>query len=450
MNNCPLCELDNVNHDNLWRVFGQRLSLKDVKTLFEKQNDISISEEQINEHFRFHPVEQPTPEGKKMNRGHALQEAMTTFPKYLHYMFRALYRAKALSQEQIYNMFYLGQASGDSEDIKKVMQDDLFRLTMRNYLYRVYPEQFPNLSFSHQGPFYFIGRQGIPLVEKLEGIVPGEMGPKHYMTNFQNVEPYNMEIDLKFLDTVVALRSKLYNRSFAYNGETTQIHLAIENWFSASELTAQIDLGNARNINFTPDSVVGFRCETRSGELSTLLPLWLSYDRGIDEIADVVDNTLAFGLYFQHEKYKKTFPRLYEQKTPGPVIIICETPHRRDELASALKPQFEQSRREIPIYLTDKETFCTDPYMEGALYSPQQTGKSFDLIERLFYHNQKLIRHRTFTSTDSLDEPSTHQLLASNTLSLPSANKPVPGLPSSPVVNVKSTIEPNFDAWNDE
>jgi hypothetical protein len=432
---CPLCDLAPEPAANLWRVYGQRLSPRDVHRLLVKQHpELSVSEAEIDTHFREHPFEQPAPEGK-LHRSQALQEGLTTFPRYLFYLFRALYRGTALSQRQIYAMFYLDQAA-DSPQLQAQMRGELHRLVARNYLYRVYPEQLSAVSYDDPGPFYFIGRQGIPLAEKLEGIAPGELHARHYMTNFQNVEPYHLEKDLRFLDAIVALRRRLYRRTFRYADRELQAHIGIEHWYAPSELLAHIQLPDGRAFNFTPSALLGVRAETRDGSLSTLLPLWLEYDRGIDDIAAVVDNILCYGFYYQHEHYAQTFPRLAEHQNPGPLVILCETPYRRDEVAAALRSVLPD--RPVPVYLADRASFCHDPYEDGQLLSPQQPDKSFNTLERLLFHNKALTKQRVFTGTDHLDDPSTRQLLADSAGRTPStAARP----------DLQPTIQANFDAW---
>jgi hypothetical protein len=429
--------MDHEEHKHLWRVYGQRIAVSDPYRLFQKAHpEIPITEAMVDEHFRSHPFEQPGPGNNKINRSQALQEALTTFPKYLFYLFRALYRARSLSQSQIYTIFYLDQ-SADSPELREQMERELHRLVARNYLYRVWPAQLTEVTYNDPGPFYFIGRQAIPVVEKLEGISPGELPPKHYITNAQNIEPYFLEKDVRFLDVIVALRYWLYRRTFTYSERELVAHVAIEHWYAPSQLTAYIEMNNGRAVHFTPQALVGIRAETRDGSLSTLLPLWIEYDRGLDETHQVVDEILCYGLYYQHEHYQQMFPRLAETQTPGPLLILCETPYRRDEMLQALQAVLPP--RPVPIYLVDRTSFCHDPYAEGLLSSPQ-TELKYSLLERLMYHNQTLIRHRVFSGMDHLSDRSARQVIQDNAKR--GSSSPTPSAPTQ-----APSVEVNFEAW---
>lgn len=406
---CVLCAAEAEDQEKVWHAYGSRLNFRDPWRVAQNQlNLIDITLEEVEEHLTHHAWVQPSPLGK-LYRSLALQEALTTFPRYLFYLFRALYRAKALSQKQIYSMFYLDQGA-DSTELKAKMESELRRLVFRGYLYRHWPENKGALDYEDPGPYYFINRQGIPIVERLEGIPSGDLEFTSYITSLSQVLEFNLEHDARLMDAVVAMRERLYRRTFDWQESELQMHVAIEHWYAPVQLHAHLTLEDGRELNFTPAALIGIRAETRDGSLSSLLPLWFEYDRGVDEPEQVVESIVLYGEYYKSSAYQTMFPRLVEHNATGPLICICESPYRRDEISALLSEVLPE--QPVPLYLTDRQSFVHDPYATGILTSPQNPGKRYTLTERLMEHNRVFIQQRVLSGTDHLHDPSTTELLS--------------------------------------
>lgn len=406
---CVLCECEQEIADRVWYAYAARLNLKDATRAARRQlTEHKIAPKDVAEHLFEHHYVQPSPPGRTLHRSLALQEAMTTFPRYLYHLLRALYRAKALSERQIYAMFYLRQAP-DGDHLRERMRQDLQRLVFRSFLYRHWPENQGALSFEDPGPYYFLNRQAIPIVERLEGV---ELPFSSYTTSVRQVEEFNLEHDARMLDLIVALREKLYRRSFPWKKGEFYAHLGIDHWYAPLQLYTELDIKtqNGQNVVFTPAAVLGIRLESRDGELSTVLPLWLEYDRGTDDADAVGEHLLYYAHYYSCEKYRKMFPRLAQHRNPGPLVCVCESPYRRDEVMDAFYARVGE--RPLPVYFVDRRTFCHDPYQASLLLSVSTPDARYDLLERVLHHNRVLLERHVFSATDHLTDPPAEQILS--------------------------------------
>lgn len=433
---CPICALADEEHDRIWHAYGARINLRDsfkvaTRIFAGKEPEVQISEEQVAEHLLGHHWVQPTPLGK-FNRSFALQEAMTSFPRHLLLLLRALYRARALSKQQIYRLFYLDHAP-DSQALRDQIDRELQALTFRSYLFCHFPENKGALTFEDEGPFYFINRQAIPLVEHLEGT---ELEPGTYTTSIAQVQEYFLEHDTRFLDVIVRLREALYQRPFPYGQSQLTAHLGLDHWYAPAQLHCPLPSpSGVGTIEFSPAAALGFRVEVRDGSMNTLLPLWIDYDRGTEQVDEMADGLLLYAAYYGDSAYRQRFPRLAEHRTPGPLLVICENAWRCQQLAEALHERFGD--QDVPVYLADRSTLMQDPYAPNILISPTQSQARFSLLERLLTCSRPLITARAFAATDHLHDPLPATLLAEAGAKAP-ASVSAPG---------KQTPKVNLSAW---
>jgi hypothetical protein len=131
----------------------------------------------------------------------------------------------------------------------------------------------------------------------------------------------------------------------------------------------------------------------------------------LDEPSQVVESVLCYAVYYRSETYRKMFPRLAEHRCTGPLIVMCENAYRRDEIAAELGAAL--GGRHVPVYLTERPTFLTDPYAQGILLSATHPGQRFSLLDRLAEHNRPLIEHRVFSGSDHLTDLTVDQVLRS-------------------------------------
>lgn len=404
---CLLCDATAEQHEKIWCAYASRLNLRDawrmsMRTL--ELEDGQLTDEEVQEHLFEHHWVQPSPPGK-FHRSLALQEALTTFPRHLFWLLRAIYRAKALSERQIYAMFYL-QAAPDGLELRERFKQDLRRLVFRSFLYQHWPENRGALAYEDPGPYYFLNRQAIPVVERLEGVT---LEFTTYTTSLQQVHEFQLEHDARMLDVVVAMRECLYDRVFPYGDEQMAAMVGIEHWYSPVQLESHLVLPNKEEVNFAPSALLGVRMESQSGNLSTLLPVWLEYDRGTEEPEDVARGITYYAAYYATSEYKQLFPRLAEHQTPGPLICVCESPYRRDEVAEAFGELLGE--RQVPVYFTDRQTFCHDPYREDILYAAGAERQRYALLERMLHHCDALVAQRVFAGTDRLTDRSAREIL---------------------------------------
>lgn len=403
---CPLCTCGTSEHDEVWHAYAQNMKLADAHRMAQRRlDDPSITSEQVDEHLRRHHWVQPSPPGK-LHPSLALQEALVEFKRHEFYLLRALYRAKALSARQIYALFYLDHAV-DGPDLQQRLADDLHRLTFRSFLYQHWPENRGALTFDDPGPYYCLNRQAIPIINRLEDT---SVAFNSYTTSIAQIQEFNLEHDCRFHDVIVALRQSLYRRSFSLAGREVQAHVGVEHWYAPVQLNTHLKLLDGQEVNFTPAGLLGVRLESRDSDLSTLLPLWLEYDRGTHDADLVAQSVLCYGNYFNSPDFKKRFPRLAEHKSTGPLVVICESAYRRDEVAQALEARLGGKR--VPVYLTDRPTVSHDPYTPGILTTPGGGDERFTLLDRLVEHSRTLIQHRVYVGTDRLTDPSVSEVLA--------------------------------------
>lgn len=396
---CLICSADEETANQVWYSYAHRLRMRDALSTAQKTIDEELTYDQVAEHLRTHEYIQPSPPGKGLNRSLALQEALTSFPPYWFYLMLALYRAQALSEQQLYKMFYLEQAK-DSAALIEQMRSDLQRLSSRSFLYRVWPESLAHtLKFEDAGPYYFLNRQAIPLVERLEGL-PGEsLSFGAYVTSAAQVQEFYLERDARFLEVIVALRSGLYRREVELEGKSAIAHLAIENWFAPIQLHCEIAEGEP----FSPAALIGIRCEAPDGSWSHLLPCWFEYDRGTDEASEVADEIFRYSRYYGSEHYRNQFPILALHSCPGPLIVVCEDAYRREEVREQLAAKLGD--QEIPVYLVERSSLTHDPYGAGILLRPGDEDGRYSLLEVMFEHSKRLREAHALPGTAHLDDP---------------------------------------------
>ena len=402
---CPICQADPKQQENIWYAYADRMVLKDAFRAARRLLGPDIQWAQVNEHLYQHHWVQPAPPGR-LQRNLALQEVITTFSNYMYHMLRAVWRARALSRRQLYAMFYLDSAE-DGEELRELFGRDLQRLVFRSFLYQHWPENKGALQFEDPGPYYFLNQKAIPLLERLEG---QELGFNDYIPSLAKIKEFNLEHDTRFLDVLVQLRSTLYNRSFNWNEERLTCHLGVEHWFPGHMVQTHLSLPSGKEIVFEPAALVALRAESHSGALSTLLPCWFEYDRSTKDLSEIVDRILAHQVYHRSVSFQNLFPRMAEHHSPGPLVVVCDSSYRRDEVAATLSGQL--SGQPAAIYLTDRPTLIHDPYGEGILVAPGQQQR-YSLLERLLEHNRCLIDHRAFSGHDHLtDRPAAEMLQA--------------------------------------
>lgn len=403
---CPLCDADERTADNIWYAYADRLAMKDAFRAAKRLLGSAVEWDTVTQHLYHHHWVQPQPPGRLV-KNLALQEVMTGFSRYMFLLLQAVYRGKALSKRQIYIMFYIDHAE-DSEALREQMHRDLQRLVFRSFLYQHWPENKGALQFDDPGPFYFINQRALPILERLEG---HEISFNEYVPSLAKIKEFNLESDSRFLDVIVRLRACLYGRRFHYADEMLQAHLAIEHWIPPHALHTHLAIDDRKEIHFSPAGLVGMRVETISGSLSTILPLWLHYDRGIDTPQEIVDRLNAYTPYLQSTHYVMQFPRLAEHKNPGMLVVVCDSPYRRDEIQETLHKQ--TTALAMPTYLTDRASFSRDPYDTGILVHSGDVKERYSLIDQLIEHNKRIIQTRVFASTDRLTDRPSGQVLAS-------------------------------------
>jgi hypothetical protein len=397
---CAICEADNEFKDKVWYTYADRLRVRDAARSAQKLISEDLTAEQVKEHLLYHHFIQPTPPGKNLNRSLALQEALTSFPRYWFYLLLALYRAQALSEQQIYQLFYL-ESAPDSVELYDQMQQDLNRLSYRSFLYKLWPDCMADtMRFEDSGPYYFINRQAIPLVERLMGLESESLPFGAYVTSAQQVQEAYLERDSRFLDTVVAMRSQLYRREFEFDNRPSTVHVAIEHWYAPIQLHTELSDGEA----FSPAALLGFRVDSRDGALSHLLPSWWEYDRGTEEPGEVVKEILRYALYYGGERYQQQFPALANNNCPGPLIVVCEDSYRRQEITALLAAKLGDSQ--VPLYLVDRGTLLRDPYAEEILVKASDPSSRYSLLPVIWQEGKILRDVHAIPGTGSLGDGS--------------------------------------------
>lgn len=396
--NCLICAAEEESSNQVWYAYANRLRMRDAVHSAQKLISPDLTYDQVAEHLREHQYIQPPPPGKGLNRSLALQEALTSFPRYWFYIMLAMYRAQALSEQQLYKMFYLDHAK-DSVSLQKQMKSDLQRLSSRSFLYRVWPESLAHtIEFEDAGPYYFLNRQSIPLVERLEGLESESLAFGAYVTSAAQVQEFYLERDARFLEVIVALRSGLYRRESTLAGKSAIVHLAIENWYAPIQLHCEISEGDP----FSPAALTGFRCEAPNGSWSHLLPCWWEYDRGTEEAGEIADEVLRYSKYYATERYRQQFPILAAHGCPGPLIVVCEDSYRREEVRSALSARLGDQK--VPVYLVERASLIHDPYGEGILLRPGDDAGRYSLLEVVWDHTQKLRDAHALPGTANLTD----------------------------------------------
>lgn len=406
---CLICSAEEEAATQVWHTYAARLRMRDALHAAQTMISPELSYGQVADHLRDHQFTQPGPQGQKLNRSLALQEALTTFPRYWFYMMLALYRAWTLSEQQLYQMFYLEQAE-DSEELREQMRGDLHRLTARSFLYKVWPQKLSQaITFEDQGPYYFLNRQAVPLIERLEGMPAGTMPLSSYITSADLIKEQSMESDTRFMKAVVSLRSQLYGREFTIEDRQLSVHLGIENWYSPVQLYQQME----GDYDFAPSALLGFRFESRDGSISHLLPSWWEYDRGTEEAEEVVADVARYGSYYQSEEYRLRFPALAENSCPGPLIVVCDDTYRREEIRQAMAKSF--AGQQVPVFLTDRGSLVATPYSDEILVSID--GSSSALLNTIWNNCAPLREAHAVPGTGSLEaerkpeaESKTHDL----------------------------------------
>ena len=395
---CVICNADEEARNQVWYAYANRLKMRDAMRAAHKLVDDSLTLDQVETHLRDHQYTQPSPPGKGSNRSLALQEALTSFPRYWFYILLAIYRAQALSEQQLYKMFYLDHAK-DSAKLQKQMRKDLHRMTSRSFLYRVWPEALAHtLNFEDPGPYYFLNRQAVALVERLEGLASESMPFGSYVTSAQQVQEFWLERDARFLETVVSMRSGLYRHEMTVEDRAMVVHLAIENWYAPIQLHCELGEGNP----FAPSALMGFRFETRDGGLSHLLPCWFEYDRGTDEASEVAEEVLRYGSYYASEHYHSQFPILSKLSCPGPLIIVCDDAYRREEVRGELSARI--GKQLAPIYLVERGSLINDPYGQGILLTPGDDQSRFSLLGVIWDNTLALRESHAMAGTGHLTD----------------------------------------------
>jgi hypothetical protein len=299
-------------------------------------------------------------------------------------------------------MFYLDHAE-NSDQLREKLLADLQRLSFRSFLYQVWPDTISTLRFEDPGPYYFLNRQAVPLVERLEGLESGSLPFGMYVTSQQQVQEFYLERDARFLDTIVSLREHLYRREFEISGKHCHVHLGVEHWYAPAQLYTELG-----DDNFAPSGMVALRIESRDGTFSTLLPAWFEYDRGTEDAEDTANEILRYAQYFESGKYKEMFPLLAEHKNPGPVIVICEDAYRREEISRIIG--IKLAGQSAPIYLTERPTLLHDPYAAQVLSPAGDATERYSLVERMIAHSQAIISKHVFSGTAHLTDPPAREL----------------------------------------
>jgi len=393
---CLICQADQEQQNQIWYAYADRLRSKDAFHSAQSVISPDLTSAQVSEHLRQHHFIQPSPPGQGLNRSLALQEALTSFPRYWFYILLAIYKAQALSGQQLYDLFYLDHAQ-DSKVLRQQLEDDLHRLSCRSFLYRVWPETLAHtLTFEDHGPYYFLGRQAIPLIERLQGMEPESLAFGAYVTSAQQVQEFYLERDSRFMKAIVAIRSNLYRRQFSFDGQLASVHLSIENWYAPVQLHCQLEDGQP----FAPSALLAFRFQSNQRAFSYLLPCWFEYDRGTEEADEVAGEALRYGSYYNSLEYQNKFKEMARHSCPGPLIIICDDTYRREEVRLALAQRLKG--KEVPIYLTDRQSLISDPYNQEILM--RHDGQRSGLMETIWEDCVALREAHATPGTGSLTE----------------------------------------------
>jgi len=404
---CAICNAELEEQEKVWHAYAHRLRLRDAVRVAQRTwPQDELTSEMVRTHLREHHYIQPSPPGKGLNRSMALQETLTTFQRPWFYLMLALYRGQALSRDQIYRMFYLDHAE-NSDQLRDKLLADLQKLSYRSFLYQVWPDTISTLRFEDPGPYYFLNRQAVPLVERLEGLESGSLPFGMYVTSQQQVQEFYLERDARFLDVIVTMREQLYRREFELMGKMCHVHLGVEHWYAPVQLHTEVE-----GQPFSPSGLVALRAESRDGTFSTLLPVWFEYDRGTEDAEETSDEILRYAKYFESDAYRSKFPLLAENRSPGPLVVLCEDAYRREEIGRMLGAKLGQQA--APIYLTERPTMMQDPYAPDVLVPVGDSDQRYGLLERMIFHTQTLISRHILSGTAHLTDPPAKELLGKN------------------------------------
>lgn len=418
---CVLCQLVTADdheagtiHNRIWYAFGERLNVEDAYHVAMK-NGVEAPREIIQEHLLHHAYEQPQAQGKyKSDR--ALQEVISTFPEYYYWILRTLYRFKALSEKQIKRIFYepYYEAPGESD---QRFEEDFTRLIFRSFLLKHNITSKGALLYEDEGPYYFLNRQAIPVVENLEKTT---LSPKLYTTRSSQVEEFHLEEDSRLNECFTALRTSLYNRSFKIGKRDISLHLSVENVHTSKRMHWLLPKTKKSEAEmFAPSLFAALRMEDNDA-LSVLLPFFFEYDRGTKSIAAVVEKLINYFRFFASEVYEQALPALSDEKHYPPVFVVVDTPFRAAEIIRQVEARV--GPRPLALYFCDYETFKHDPWASG-IWRAINTDENerFGFLARLLFHSQKLTQSRALHGRDRimLGEVTTSQPKGASDKTLP-------------------------------
>ena len=368
--NCPLCppELDARAHAEVWYAYQESQDWE-IAAHEAGQQGSECTPQQVTKHFQYHRPAQPAPKGN-LRRGHALQRAQQ-LPDRLQAMLRTVARVPGLSGTQLAELFYWNGTEKQMDSARNACYRDLNKLMWGNFLYRYYPQATSTPGSARRGrqehlSLYFLGRDGIPLVEVVDGYEPprGDWIPD--IDALGDPESVFAEHDAAEVVAALARQARKMtadNMLLAVDNLAVGISFEPHNWFGAKRTALHFhDALSRAKARVQPSGLATLGIEVPAMGRSLLAPFFYEYVTGTKPAEHTAEKLVRYAELRMSGALGERFPDLARGGSwLPPILVVCRDPKHVATVQAAVakavaRHDLLQGGRAPVAVISDEET----------------------------------------------------------------------------------------------
>lgn len=350
---CPICSDSELN-TRAWH------QLQDNKGDYEKAAAAfyTIDRNLLRDHFQYHKATQPPPKGS-LRRDKALEKGKKLTQR-AQDMILLTSRVPALSATQLAEIFFWNGTAKQMSSARNACYRQLRNLMYTDMLYRIYPGPTARPAALEGGKgesvsIYFLGRDGVPLVESREG---QQLTRRQWVVRPEDAgEDWKLRQRQEANEVVTGLNRQLKeDNRIEIQGVEAEISFSYLNWIADRRMFWQWQdaVRGPTRIYLSGLAAIGATFPERNA--SFLLPFTYLYDAGSQSVESTVNELTHYGLLERSDLIHNLLPEMPVGFVP-PLLVICRDAERVAAVRAAAQKNSLTYTNKPLIITTDQTTF---------------------------------------------------------------------------------------------
>lgn len=350
---CPICRDQDLGQKAWYALQASRGEYKEVSAQLQ-----SLDPALIRDHFQYHRIIQPSPQGN-LRRDKALEKGQKATKRAQDIILLAS-RVPALSATQLAELFFWNGTAKQMSSARNACYRQLRYLLYSDFLYRLYPPAAARPAELGGGKgdavsIYFLGRDGVPLVEEKEG---WKLARRQWITRPEDTdEDWRLRQRQESNEIVASLARQIaQNPATSVQGLAGTLNFTPLNWYADKRMYWQWSdpVRGATRIYLSGLSALGVSFPER--QASFLLPFTYLWDSASQSADSAANELVSYGLLERSDLLHQLLPEFPSGFIP-PLLVVCRDAARAQDLRKAAQKAVMGSSNKPLVVVTDRTTF---------------------------------------------------------------------------------------------